>query len=206
MKKLLSLVLLFSLFLTVQTTKSLAQDEVSIEEALNIALKDEYNARNTYELVLDDYPESRVFKNIVKAEMTHAQLVQEVMDQYGYPYQEYVKDEDIVIGTTLEENLALAIKGEEENIDIYENFLSKDYPDDVKDLFTRLLNSSKSHLRAFTRNLEQPNAGWGMGMKFKGRYNFIDETNPIQNRQEPLRDPESCPCFDGNFQRMRRYR
>ncbi len=61
---------------------------------------------------------------------------------------DYSKDH-VVVPDTLQETFSTGIEAEKNNIAMYELFLQKELPDDVRDVFNHLKNASEHHLSAF---------------------------------------------------------
>ena len=51
--------------------------------------------------------------------------------------------------------LEIGVQAELDNIAMYEAFLEEDLPEDVRDVFERLMAASKNHLEAFRRGLQR---------------------------------------------------
>ena len=58
--------------------------------------------------------------------------------------------------STLAESFETGVAAEINNIAMYEKFLLQELPQEVRDVFERLMNASKNHLKAFERGLERP--------------------------------------------------
>lgn len=147
---------------------AMADDSITMEEALVYAMQDEQLARASYEAVQEKLGEDRIFSNLERAETNHMRMVANLMTKYGLEVPEDLSANHVVVAETMEENYEAGVKVEEENIVMYEKFLDLDFPADVDALFTRLLRSSESHLRAFENGLKNGgavNVGIGRGMK-----------------------------------------
>lgn len=132
---------------------ALSDDDVTLEEMLVYAMEDEYLAKTEYEKVMEAFGESRPFSKITEAEKVHIGLLESLFEKYNVA----VPDKDwtslIDVPATLEEAYATSVGAEKENIAMYEKFLKKDIPDDVRAVFERLLNASKNHLAAYERKV-----------------------------------------------------
>lgn len=129
-------------------TGALAQDTFTIEEMLHYAIQDEWLAEAEYAALMEEFGVTRPFSNIQKAEIRHAELLMPLFERYGLDLPE--KPDRIAIPSTLVESYQIGIDAEIKNIAMYEKFLAdEDLPSDIAFVFTRLMNASKNHLRAF---------------------------------------------------------
>ncbi|MGQ3674516.1 ferritin-like domain-containing protein [Xanthobacter sp. TB0139] len=125
-----------------------------LEQALRIALYDEWHAMATYEAVIARFGPVRPFVNIVQAEANHASAIIRQMQRYGF--QRPVNDwaGKVRLPATLKECCAEGVAGEIDNAAMYDDFLSYPLPPEVARLFERLKNASQNnHLPAFQRCL-----------------------------------------------------
>ena len=128
----------------------------TLEEMLTYALQDEYLAKAEYELIQEVFGVDNPFGNIMKAEVTHQELLFGLFDAYGFPIPEDTARDHVVIPDTLLDTYLTGVEAEIQNIAMYLVFLSDDtLPQDVRDGFTALMNASQSHLEAFSRNAEK---------------------------------------------------
>jgi rubrerythrin len=74
---------------------------------------------------------------------------------YGFAVPEDNAAEHIVVPRDLKGALETCVQGEIDNIGMYEMFLNKQLPEDVRDVFERLKNASGNHLRAFRNALSR---------------------------------------------------
>jgi len=151
-----------------------AEEDVNVSDILKAAIEDEYMARATYELIIEKFDVQRPFTNLVKAEENHINELLPLLETYGVVLEDKDYKATITLPETLSEVIALGITAEENNIKLYEEFLNKDLPDDVKAVFENLLNASNRHLNAFMRQennscLENGNSGQGMGKNGTGK-------------------------------------
>jgi rubrerythrin len=56
---------------------------------------------------------------------------------------------------SLRESFEAGVRGEIENIAMYNRFLGQNIPEDVRNVFTRLKNASQNHLKAFQKGLSR---------------------------------------------------
>lgn len=138
-------------------------------QALDLALLDEYRATSTYEAVLDRWGDNTMpFRNIVRAERQHAQMVIQRMEQIGHkptanPFalQEKEAKTDwyrrLEMPATLTEMYKVAYQAEVDNIKLYDGFLTQGYPEATNRVFIKLRTDSKDrHLPAFARKAGLP--------------------------------------------------
>ncbi len=139
-------------------------EEYTLEEMLVYAIQDEYLARAEYELIMNEYGKQRPFSNIIKAEEYHIQLLIPLFEKYEIAIPEDTSDEHVVLPADIEAALQTGVEAEVANIGMYENFLTKDLPEEVAEVFAELKRGSENHLRAFKNGLER-NGGYGQGYK-----------------------------------------
>lgn len=173
-KKMLSGAAVLLLIITVLIPSAFAEDygaegaadmEVfSLEEMLNYALEDEYLARGEYELIINEYGSQRPFSNIIKAEEYHISLLKPLFEKYGFELTEDKSEEYIVLPESIEASFQTGIDAEIANIEMYERFLEKDIPEDIRTVFEVLKRGSENHLKAFKNGLARNN-GRGQGYK-----------------------------------------
>jgi hypothetical protein len=134
---------------------------MTLEQALTVALDDEYRARATYRAVLDAYGEVRPFVNIVESEERHIQALRRLCKRYHVkipvdPWPSRVSAPDSV-----EAACEAAIEAERENGALYEQLMeAAGGRVDVEETFRRLLSASReNHLPAFERALGRERRG-----------------------------------------------
>ena len=162
MKKLVILVLtmMFSVTLTLSAADfgakaALETSSLTLPEMLTYAIQDEYLARAEYALIITKYGSIRPFSNIIKAEERHISYLIPLFEHYGYDVPEDIADEYVIIPQDIKTSLELGVNAEIENIAMYESFLKKDLPEDVRDIIERLKAASENHLRAFRNALRR---------------------------------------------------
>jgi len=126
----------------------------TIEAMLTMAIQDEYLARQEYESILDEYGSIRPFTNIIQAEVNHIELLEPLFTTYKITIPEDDAIDHVVLPETLKETYAIGVQAEVNNIAMYERFLEEGLPEDVQDVFVRLMNASYNHLEAFARQAE----------------------------------------------------
>ncbi|MBK7394233.1 MAG: hypothetical protein IPI64_13195 [Chloracidobacterium sp.] len=137
------------------------------QDALVSALADERLSQATYQAVLNKFPGSRPFINIIEAEKKHESFLLPLFAKYGVTVPANELDPaKISVPADLVEACKAGVKLENENIALYDRFLQFVKEPDVKEVFTRLQSASRdNHLPAFTRCSE----GGGGGGRGKGR-------------------------------------
>jgi hypothetical protein len=122
------------------------------EEALRIALQDEYKAWSVYDQVIADFGAVRPFTSIQKAEENHIAALVALFEGYGLdvPANEWVGN--VPTFDTLAEACEAGVQAEIDNAALYDQLLSMvDNPDLVR-VFTALQSASQDqHLPAFER-------------------------------------------------------
>jgi hypothetical protein len=127
----------------------------SLEQMLTYAIQDEYLARAEYYFIIDKYGSIRPFSNIVQAEEQHVSMLVPLFTKYGFAVPKDTAKEHIIVPDDLKVALETCVQAEVDNIAMYETFLGKSLPDDVRDVFERLKNASGNHLEAFRNALSR---------------------------------------------------
>ena len=127
----------------------------SIEEMLLYAIEDEYLARAEYYEVIDRFGQVRPFSNIVKSEETHVGMLIPLFEKYGFAVPEDTYASHVVVPENLEKALEIGVQAEIDNISMYESFLERELPADIRVAFERLKAASENHLRAFRNGLSR---------------------------------------------------
>jgi len=133
--------------------------EYTLEEMLVYAIEDEYLAQAEYDLIMDTYGTQKPFSNIIKAEATHISLLEPLFEEYNVviPVKEW--ESLVSVPESIEKAYAIGVDAEEKNIAMYESFLKESLPEDVRDVFEKLLNASEKHLAAFQRQVDGNESG-----------------------------------------------
>ncbi len=124
----------------------------SQDDALRMALDDEYKAVATYEQVIEDFGGVRPFINIVKAEQNHIDALLPLFAKYGLevPENSYLGNMDSF--DSIKEACEAGIQGEIENVALYDRIDAMVEDEDVAYVFSRLRQASQDkHLPAFQR-------------------------------------------------------
>lgn len=136
-----------------------AMNQISLKDALDKAVDDEYKAYTTYTKIIETFGEVQPFVNIRKAEMKHIDSLGNLYKKYGIvkPENGYTVDQ-IEIPGSLTEICALGVQAEIDNVKLYEEQLLSAVAEysDVTQVFTSLMNASRdNHLPAFERCAKQ---------------------------------------------------
>jgi hypothetical protein len=161
MKKFITMFLLLSLSIilsftvvgaaTTTTGAAAAKLDKSLTNAdmLTYAIQDEYLAQAEYNYVIKTFGNEKPFSSIVKAEQKHIDLLLPLFKKYKVTVPKNIASTLIPKPKTLAESLKAGEKAEVDNIFMYETFLKKSLPSDIKAVFTELRDGSKNHLNAF---------------------------------------------------------
>lgn len=136
-----------------------AGEELSVEQMMVYAIQDEYLARQTYEDIMAEYGDVTPFRNIIRAEEYHIELMTGLFDKYGYTLPEDDAAAHVVLPRSFEEALQAGVVAEEDNIAMYEKFMAYELPEDVMEAFSELKAASENHLAAFQRGGGGGNGG-----------------------------------------------
>jgi rubrerythrin len=124
----------------------------SIRQALTLALLDEYDARDTYQSVVDRYGPVRPFGNVLAAEENHVSALQRHFRKLGIPLPE--PDKKLrAAAASLGEACQAAVEAERENVALYSRLLPMVASEaEIEQTFRRLQAASRDrHLPAFER-------------------------------------------------------
>lgn len=129
----------------------LTDEELTISKMLTFAIQDEYLSRGEYQKVIKMFGDRKPFSNIIKAEERHISWLKPLLAKYGVTLPSDHGLEFAKVPATFTETFQIGIDAEVANIAMYERFLKKDLPEDIRDVFNRLLNGSMNHLAAFKK-------------------------------------------------------
>jgi hypothetical protein len=128
---------------------ALADKDLTLVDMLTYALQDERIARAEYEVIMDRFGSARPFSNIIRAEESHIRYLLDLFADHGLAV-----PADDTAGIAAPQTFAAAIEAgrqaEVDNIAMYDRFLARDLPADVREVFEQLKAASQNHLRAFT--------------------------------------------------------
>ncbi len=120
-------------------------------DAMNLSIQDEYHAEFVYARVMADFGNVQPFANIINAEQRHSEVVGKLFTNHDLP----VPASEWNLGNvpsfgTLPAACAAAVEAEIANIALYDEFLTMDLPQDVRNVFTNIRAASlEKHLPAF---------------------------------------------------------
>jgi hypothetical protein len=134
---------------------ALSQSDLDLKAMLTYAIQDEYLAKAEYELIMDKYGVIRPFSSIVKSEEQHIAYLVDLFRNYGFAVPEDTAKDHVVLPRDLKSSFETGVQAEIENIAMYEAFLERELPADVRDVFEKLKSASENHLRAFQNNLRK---------------------------------------------------
>ena len=134
---------------------ALSQSDMDLKTMLTYAIEDEYLAKAEYELIMDKYGEIRPFSNIVRAEEQHIRYLVKLFNTYSYAIPADTAKDHVVLPQNLKNAYETGVQAEIDNIAMYEVFLERELPADVRDVFEQLKRASENHLRAFRNNLNK---------------------------------------------------
>lgn len=126
-----------------------SDSELNLSKMLIFAIQDEYLARGEYQKIMEKFGKRRPFSNIIKAEEMHIAWLKPLLNKYGIEVPSDCGSELAAVPATFAEALQIGAAAEVANIAMYERFLKKDIPGDVKSVFERLLAASQNHLASF---------------------------------------------------------
>ncbi len=126
-----------------------ADTDLTVQDMLVYAIQDEYAAQAEYDAIMAEYGVQRPFSNIIRSEQTHIDLLKPLFSEYRFSVPVNDAATRTVLPASLAESYSIGVTAEVDNIAMYESFLSKDLPADVREVFERLANASESHLKAF---------------------------------------------------------
>jgi hypothetical protein len=132
-----------------------ADQSLTLADMLTYAIQDEYLARARYQLVVEKFGAQRPFTNIIEAEYTHISALTPLFEKYNVPIPVDNARDYSKAPASLRESFEAGVKGEIENIAMYNRFLGQNVPEDVRNVFTRLRNASQNHLKAFQKGLSR---------------------------------------------------
>lgn len=128
--------------------------EPELKSMLKYAIEDEYLARSEYEIAINTFGDEKPFPSIINSEVVHINWLKELFDRYNLDVPEDESKKYLGIPDSLKSAVELGVEAELENIGMYETFLGKEIPDDVRNVFCKLRDASKGHLVVLKRRLE----------------------------------------------------
>jgi hypothetical protein len=132
---------------------SFVDEDLKLEKMLIYAIQDEYLARSEYQYVLDTFGDVIPFKDIMMAEVQHIKDVKILLEKYNLPVPEDLSNAHLIKVEDSNQTFEIGVKAEQDNIAMYQDFLTKDLPEDVSTTFELLMKASEQHLLAFEKEL-----------------------------------------------------
>lgn len=126
---------------------------LTLKKMLQHALEDEYLARREYEIAINEFGDEKPFSKIISSEIAHINWLKELFLKYDFEVPNDISEKYLGMPESLKEALEIGVDAETDNIEMYEIFLSKDIPDDVRVVFTKLRDASKGHLLVLKNRL-----------------------------------------------------
>jgi len=130
---------------------ALADVNPDLAAMLTYAIQDERLARAEYQAIIGKLGSVRPFSNIIRAEKTHIEYLEGLFGAH-----KITVPADTTPSLTAPRDFAAALEAgrqaEIDNIAMYDRFLSRELPADVRQVFVQLKAASQNHLRAFTTN------------------------------------------------------
>jgi len=131
------------------------ENQLSLEEMLVMALKDERRAFAQYELINQIYGKDLSFQTTKLEEQAHIDHLLELFKDYSLEVPIDESSNMTVVPKDLEEAYKLAILLETTNERMYSNFLIQGIlPADVRKMFNHLRDASRVHLMEFENLLK----------------------------------------------------
>lgn len=121
--------------------------------ALTDGIMDEYNAYNTYQVVINQFGPLIPFSRIQQSEAQHIAALETLFNRYGLDVPEATAIDETLTFDSLSAACEIAAQAEINNFDLYDEMLETvaDYPDMVQ-VMTQLRDASEyRHLPAFER-------------------------------------------------------
>lgn len=126
----------------------------AVQDALRLALEDEYRAAATYAAVLEKFGMRRPFSMIIRAEEQHISRLKALYDKYGITVPENSYLGSVVAPVSFSAACQTGVAAEISNVALYDKQLipvATEYPDIVR-VFENLRDASElRHLPAFQR-------------------------------------------------------
>ncbi|SFF64245.1 Rubrerythrin [Halobacillus alkaliphilus] len=128
---------------------------LTVPDMLIYAIQDEHLAQARYEDVLNTFGYVRTFARIKEAELRHINALNTLFARYQVPLPEDTSQLFIVTPENIKRAYGAGVRGEIDNIAMYNKFLTYALPADIRVVFTQLRDASVNHLAAFERGLER---------------------------------------------------
>lgn len=134
---------------------SFNDEDLNLEKMLTYAIQDEYLAKAEYQYVVDTFNNLSPFGDIMMAEVAHIADVKILLEKYKFPVPEDLSASHLTKVENSEQTYEIGVKAEQDNIAMYEDFLTKELPEDVTTTFEFLIKSSQQHLNVFEKLLKR---------------------------------------------------
>jgi hypothetical protein len=132
---------------------SFNDENLTLEKMLTYAIQDEYLAKAEYQYILDKFNDLTPFQDIMMAEVQHILDVKILLEKYKFPVPEDLSANHLIKVDNSEQTYEVGVKAELDNIAMYEDFLTKELPEDVTTTFEFLIKASQQHLSVFEKLL-----------------------------------------------------
>jgi len=132
-----------------------AADTSALQAKLDLALQDEYHARDFYAAVLEQYGDVRPFANIIRGEERHIDALLGLYEAYGLTAPEDAHAGSEYSFTSLADAAEQALAAEEANAGLYDELLDGVTDENVIAVFEQLQWASQErHLPALQNYVE----------------------------------------------------
>lgn len=135
--------------------EALIDKELSLADMLMYATQDEYIARAEYEAIIKEFDTIRPYYNSMRSEETHLDSLRDIYETYNIEFPTDTSKEQLIILTNLLEAAKVGILTEIDNIAMYEELLTYDIHEDIKDLSNALMKGSINHLKTFQNQVDK---------------------------------------------------
>jgi hypothetical protein len=132
---------------------SFNDEDLTLEKMLTYAIQDEYLAKAEYQYILDTFNNLTPFQDVMMAEVQHIADVKILLEKYKFPVPEDLSASHLTKVENSEQTYEIGVKAELDNIAMYEDFLTKELPEDVTTTFEFLIKASQQHLNVFEKLL-----------------------------------------------------
>ncbi|KYH28394.1 MULTISPECIES: hypothetical protein [Clostridium] len=127
-------------------------DNLTFEKMLRYAIEDEYIKRTRYELISEKFKIEEPFYSMAKCETGNILTLISLFSKHNLPVPRDKSLEYIKTPKSIEEAYDLCIKGEENNIIMYEKFLKDEsLEEDAKAIFLKLRDISKENINKLSK-------------------------------------------------------
>lgn len=160
------------------------------EQALKIAVYDEYEALETYQAIINTHGTKNPFANLLQAEIRHYEALLALCEKYAVIPP--INDINAVAPTTLRECYELGVAAELENIYMYDSLLPyvADY-EDIQDVFYRLQAASyNNHLPTLRAALEDISCPKGANLNHE---EVMSKVNEFSQMAQKIASGEASP-------------